>query len=1333
MDIQILDLQFDDLPKPTMENDEKEFLITLYGKTNDNKKVICHVQGFKPFFYLKIPKSWSENVPNKISNLLGRNNKYYSDNDYHIEKFIKRGYNHDPKKDFIDSETVKVENIDFYGFQCNDDLTPKTYLFAKLVFQSYSGMQKYVNAIREVYSHLNRKFIDDTLYQVGSDHREWFELDKNPQCDSNLYESNIHPIIRFIHLQNINPCGWVNINKFKNDHSENLFPISDYVLRATYTDINPIDKYDIHPFKIASFDIECDSSHGDFPVAKKDCKKLAIELFDQIDQSDIEELDDPDDDDIENEEFSKKLYKLIKHAFNDKHPGISILHTSRKGKRVTPPEKSICLTAVKIATDLDILKLLLKDKDKNRDRIINLINDILNTHLLDHGNFKVLGDPIIQIGTVFQNYGSNKPTRRNIIVIGNKEDLTDEDLKNDSVQKEICDDILDVQDPPIDIIRCKNEKDLLIKWKELMKTEDPDFVTGYNIFGFDFGYISDRIDLLCDCSCTSGHTKSCSWKKFYNLGNIDSSIENYKDHYSKKCSDKKQNLSSSGLGDNNLRYITMDGRILYDLQKEIQKSHLLDSYKLDDVASHFIRGKIKFIGCKNKIKTSYLYTNEIGRLKVGDYISLRTHSNIGEKLYNNGEKYYIKSIIDPNDDDDTYYCINVSGLIHSWDQNKKQRGIFKIEWCLNKDDVSPKDIFEKHQKGSGKDRALIAKYCIQDCELCLNLSLSLEIITNGVSMANVCYVPLSYIYLRGQGAKVFSIVAKECEKQGAKIPTLKRLFKPYEYTKIFDELGKSRDKMKQYLIDEKYQNRYKIENGKDWKSEKDKDEKLYEEYDNYLQEKRNGLNPDYIQKPRKLPYEDFDIEDKLDEIINPPPRDGYEGAIVLEPTPGIYLDDPVSVLDYASLYPSSIIEKNLSHETLIEDPKYLKMVDYETIQYDNYMFIEKGKSIKKIINEEQPVTTCYFKKKENEKQLGIIPTVLQHLLSQRKNAKKKLKQEPDEFKKKVWDGLQLAYKVTANSVYGQTGARTSPIFKNKIAACTTSVGRSRIEDASIGVVKWAEQEGLEKPEVVYGDTDSVFVKFSRRNKQGELLEGTEALKWCIECGDKAGQWITDNMMHHPQVLEYEKTFYPFILVSKKRYIGDKYEFSIDDCKRTSMGIVLKRRDNAPIVKHVYGNMIEKIMVERDIEGAKLWIKETLQKIKNGEMNPNEFYITKSLRGYYKNPQQIAHKVLADRIGLRDPGNKPKANDRIAYAYIKTKPKYTTEIYKSGAKKGQYKQEKILQGDRIEIRQYIDENKCEYDYEFYITNQIKNPVKQVLELQYDPSQKEELKKLDDIFN
>ena len=65
-------------------------------------------------------------------------------------------------------------------------------------------------------------------------------------------------------------------------------------------------------------------------------------------------------------------------------------------------------------------------------------------------------------------------------------------------------------------------------------------------------------------------------------------------------------------------------------------------------------------------------------------------------------------------------------------------------------------------------------------------------------------------------------------------------------------------------------------------------------------------------------------------------------------------------------------------------------------------------------------------------------------------------------------------------------------------------------------------------------------------------------------------------------------------------------------------------------------------------------------------------ITKALRGYYKNPGGIAHKVLADRMAERDPGNKPKANDRIPYAYIVLPDSILydeTNPYKSGPRKG----------------------------------------------------------------
>ena len=135
-----------------------------------------------------------------------------------------------------------------------------------------------------------------------------------------------------------------------------------------------------------------------------------------------------------------------------------------------------------------------------------------------------------------------------------------------------------------------------------------------------------------------------------------------------------------------------------------------------------------------------------------------------------------------------------------------------------------------------------------------------------------------------------------------------------------------------------------------------------------------------------------------------------------------------------------------------------------------------------------------------------------------------------------------------------------------------------------------------------------------------------------------------------------KTFDPFLLLSKKRYVGMLYETDINKCKRKSMGIVLKRRDNAPIVKDIYGGIIDIIMKEQNIEKAVEFTKNFLNDIIAEKFPLEKLIITKSLREFYKAPESIAHKVLADRMGKRDPGNKPSTGSRIPFVYIKTKKK-----------------------------------------------------------------------------
>ena len=158
----------------------------------------------------------------------------------------------------------------------------------------------------------------------------------------------------------------------------------------------------------------------------------------------------------------------------------------------------------------------------------------------------------------------------------------------------------------------------------------------------------------------------------------------------------KKTLSSSALGDNFLKYVNTEGRVIIDLMKVIQSGYNLDTYKLDNVSSHFINGKIKNISnLDNKIKL--FLDNPIG-IQKNDYLRL------------DNSKYFI---------DDINYIEN--SITIETDYDKFDKNIEYKKWGLAKDDVTPQEIF-KCQKGTADDRARVAKYCIQDCELCINLS-----------------------------------------------------------------------------------------------------------------------------------------------------------------------------------------------------------------------------------------------------------------------------------------------------------------------------------------------------------------------------------------------------------------------------------------------------------------------------------------------------------------------------------------------------------------------------------------------------------------------------------
>jgi DNA polymerase elongation subunit (family B) len=455
---------------------------------------------------------------------------------------------------------------------------------------------------------------------------------------------------------------------------------------------------------------------------------------------------------------------------------------------------------------------------------------------------------------------------------------------------------------------------------------------------------------------------------------------------------------------------------------------------------------------------------------------------------------------------------------------------------------------------------------------------------------------------------------------------------------------------------------------------------------------------------------------------------GYEGAIVLSPKIGMYLDQPISVLDFNSLYPSNMIAYNLSPDTLVYErdldingffkTKEAKANDEKAQAWISRMK-EKGFKFEDIdydIKDEKGVaigkTVCTFLQQDeaNPMTVGILPKTLDILLKKRKEFKQKMEDEQyDEAQRSVFNGLQLAYKVVANSVYGQAGSRTSPIRKTCVAASTTAAGRNALYKAKRIV------ESDFGAEVIYGDTDSIFIKFP-----------TKDLAESIRMGIEAGKSITKQIGRNPYKIAYEKTLFPFILFCRKRYVGMKYEEDPNPAKakRMSMGIVLKRRDNAPIVKDVFGGALDILLQGGGVKKAQQFVSEILLTVFENKIPLEKFIVSKSLRDDYAAMAKDyegratlpAHRVLADRMAARDPGTAPKVGDRLQYVYVAEN------------------KHKSSQGDRIEHVDYVKLNKLTPDTQFYITNQIQNPVAQLFALCIDQLDGYEPKKesYDSIF-
>jgi DNA polymerase delta subunit 1 len=286
--------------------------------------------------------------------------------------------------------------------------------------------------------------------------------------------------------------------------------------------------------------------------------------------------------------------------------------------------------------------------------------------------------------------------------------------------------------------------------------------------------------------------------------------------------------------------------------------------------------------------------------------------------------------------------------------------------------------------------------------------------------------------------------------------------------------------------------------------------------------------------------------------------------------------------------------------------------------------------------------------------------------------------------------------VSANSVYGFTGATVGQLPCVPIASSVTSYGRYLLETTKEYVEKnYTVANGYNyDAEVVYGDTDSVMVKFGTKTVE-------ETFPLAIEAADKCSA-----IFPNPIQLEFEKVYFPYLLMNKKRYAGlmwtrpEKYD------KMDTKGLETVRRDNCALVREVIQTSLDKILIEQDVQGAVDYVKSQISDLLQNKMDISRLVITKSLNkgaDYalglggknedYKVKQ--AHVELAARMKKRDAGSAPQMGDRVPYVII------------TGAKGAPT-------FAKAEDPIYVLENNLAIDCKWYLTNQLSKPLTRIFE-------------------
>jgi DNA polymerase delta subunit 1 len=393
---------------------------------------------------------------------------------------------------------------------------------------------------------------------------------------------------------------------------------------------------------------------------------------------------------------------------------------------------------------------------------------------------------------------------------------------------------------------------------------------------------------------------------------------------------------------------------------------------------------------------------------------------------------------------------------------------------------------------------------------------------------------------------------------------------------------------------------------------------------------------------------------------------GFTGAVVLDPKSGGYTEDIICAMDFASLYPSIMMAHKMCGSTLVTDQEYAYCPDIE------YYEVEAAPGVK-----------VRFAQTDD----NVIPGLLYDLKALRKQAKKDMEAADTEFTKGLLNSRQLAYKLVMNSLYGALGSNHGLLCGlKKISMSVTATGRWMIHET-----KRLVEELNPGSKVVYGDTDSILciLNCGEKNRQN--------LKEHFRVAEQIADQITKHFLP-PHELEMEKAYFPYLLVTKKRYAGLMYEHPDKTPKIDIKGLQLVRRDSPKLVKRISHGMLEILLYQRSFQKALVYVQEQILDMLNGNVPFEDYIMSKSLRSNYKNTN-LPHLIVSKKRQQRG-GNAFHSGERVPFVYTQSETDMDLGI-----------------SQRAEDAEYAKDNNIPIDILYYIKNQVLTPLVTLLQLHY----------------